>query len=299
MNLFKSIFSGIGDLFKNKDTISLPQIDVEGGVPEETTPPSQQVATETEIKSIFFSIPEREEGCLSGSEFTKSILNINGQTRENLIFEECRKGNIPNFMRQPSEIQVASNGNILNYYVSPDVLCIGTDDDFVRVPLNPLTAQKICDLLGTALITRKISNQIWKAADIKLTPIPGGPPYDASMEATKKFWDHNIKIEQQRNSRFGLISGHKKDVIYSSQLFSHPNAVVIYGWFQNNGKPIQDLNPTSHNNKYCDYSHGIRLISRIVKINGELKDYYDILNDKNLSVLISDEGPYDAKRFYR
>ena len=38
--------------------------------------------------------------------------------------------------------------------VQPDFLAIGSDDDFIRMPMTPQTAQKIADLSGGLLNTR-------------------------------------------------------------------------------------------------------------------------------------------------
>ena len=247
-----------------------------------------------------FTIPERDPNALSGSDFVQTIMNIGPtQEREDLIFAELAKGNLPNFMRTPAEIVVTIPGYTLKYNVLPDVLCVGTDNDFVRTPLNPLTAQKVADQFGCCLPTKRMADQIWASAVVKLNPNPNGPPYDVTMQITKSFVDHNTKVEVQRNGREGLITGHKKDVVICKHLLSDNSRVAIYGWFFTNGSPIQGLNPSSHDKLYKDYSHGLRMVSRFVTLNDQVQDIYTILNDPNLSALISDEGPFDASNIYK
>lgn len=283
MGLFTTIFN----LFQNKKE-ETPNVSVPDPTPIEF--PSNKKSAK---------IPPRNLSSPSGSEFVKNIWNIGpGEERENLIYQEVLNGNVPDFMRTMVEITIQSAGNILKYSVLPDCLCIGNDDDFVRVPLNPLTAQKIGDLFDCSLPTSKIADQIWKVAPTKLTPIPGGPPYDLSMRSVKKFSEHNQKIEQARAGKSGLITGHKKDVVISNKLFNYPHNVAIYGWFYLSGKPIQDLNPKDHNNLYEDYSHGIRYVFRPMNLNGEIWDYYAILNS-SFAFLISNEGQYDASSLYK
>ncbi|CAF5063335.1 unnamed protein product, partial [Rotaria sp. Silwood1] len=60
----------------------------------------------------------------------------------------------------------------------------------------------------------------------------------------------------------------------------------------------QPLNCLSHDRYYKDYSHGIRLINRIVSVNGQWYDIYEVLRNNTLGNLISDEGPFDATQMY-
>ena len=48
--------------------------------------------------------------------------------------------------------------------------------------------------------------------------------------------------------------------------------VAIYGWHTLDGKPIQPVY-AGHVNWYVDYSHGIRLIAKKVKIDNTWVDY--------------------------
>ena len=87
-------------------------------------------------------------------------------------------------------------------------------------------------------------------------------------------WQHHLIIEGQRKNKKGLIGGIKKDVVLSNKVQEHAkaNRVAIYGWHTLDGKPIQPVY-AGHVNWYVDYSHGIRLIAKKVKIDGRLKDY--------------------------
>ena len=65
--------------------------------------------------------------------------------------------------------------------------------------------------------------------------------------------------------------------------------MAIYGWHYPEGKPIQPLY-VGHVDWYVDYSHGIRLMSRQMLIDGQLRDVNDVLRDKLLSPLLSNEA---------
>ena len=75
-----------------------------------------------------------------------------------------------------------------------------------------------------------------------------------------------------------------------------PGRVAIYGWHQLNGKLIQPLY-TGHVNWWVDYSQGIRLVYRKIRVNGKWMDYMDILKDPVLQKLLCDEERCDFYRY--
>jgi len=238
---------------------------------------------------------------ISGTDFGNSIMNVGPtQTREDLIFAQFLAGNVPDFLRNAISVTVTAGNDTLTYWVLPDVLSVGTNTDYLRTPLNPLTAKKVADLFGCVLPTRKMAHQIWQAATVKLNPNPNGAPYDATMMSTERMIFHNKKIQAALANKVPgeLVTGHKKDVVISAGLLTHPKNVAIVGWWYPSGQMIQPLNYVSHDRYYKDYSHGIRLINRMVTINGQWYDIYDVLRNKTLATLISDEGPFDAAQMY-
>ena len=253
---------------------------------------------ESSSKSL---IPSRDPGSISGSVFIDENMNLTGQVRENNIVEECVHGNIPDFLRRFVPVTVNANGNSITYLVMPDYLCIGNDNDYVRIPASPLSAQKIADKFDCSLPTRKMVNDIWKNSTNKLSPLPWGPPYDHSMISTERYGIHNSRIQVQLKDKDKtvLTSGHKKDVVLTNRLYpKNPSKrVAIYGWIQLNGSAIQDLNPSSHEDTYADYSHGIRLIANDVIVNGNPTRLDKVFADSKLASLISDEGVLKFTRY--
>lgn len=296
MNIFKSF---LNNFLPTKAADPLP--------PPIVAPNPTPVLTETQdtVSSYLhkITIPANTSN-VSGSGFAQTIMNVApDQNRENMILNACLAGAVPDFMRQPQPVTVSSLGHQLSYWVLPDVLCIGNDTDYLRTPLNPLTARKVGEVFNCVLPTKKMAMQIWAAAPVKLNPIPNGPPYTEVMQETSKFIEHNTRVQNQLqqypNALGNIITGHKKDVVYTKQLSNYPNNVAIYGWFYPTGAPIQGLNPVSHDHNYKDYSHGIRLISRQMILDGQNIDFYDLLRNTNLCSLISDEDAYDARYFYK
>jgi hypothetical protein len=145
-----------------------------------------------------------------------------------------------------------------------------------------MTAQTIADSLNCFLPTRKMVNDIYTQATVKLEPVP----LYAYRDSAITFWHHHLIVEGQRKGKKGLIAGIKKDVVSSDKITGRN--VVIYGWHLLNGKPIQPLYG-GHINWYVDYSHGIRLVSRNIKVAGRLMDYREVLSHPVYRKLLSDE----------
>src|SRR5262249_23857811 len=142
-------------------------------------------------------------------------------------------GNLPEFLRKfrPLTIKAkdaAGKEHTATIEVMPDYLAVGSDADFVRTPMTPTTAAKIADAFGCALPTRKIVDDIYKTAAVKLEP----KPLTKDREAPETFLQHHLLIEEQRkNSPLGeLVAGIKKDVVVTNRLAEKPNRVAIYGW---------------------------------------------------------------------
>ena len=96
--------------------------------------------------------------------------------------------------------------------------------------------------------------------------------------------------EQQRSYPPGtLVSGSKKDVVLTPRLAAVPGKVAIYGWLRPDGAAIQPLS-TVHVAWYADYSHGIRLVSDTVFVDGQARSVFDLLEDPARVGLVSDEG---------
>ena len=173
----------------------------------------------------------------------------------------------------------------------PDYLAIGSDTDFLRIPMNLETAAAITARFGFVLPTRKMVDAIYRQSAYHLVPepLPAGP----QMRSTDYYRTHNELIEQQARTRgipLGeLVSGHKKDVVVTNLLARTPGRIAIYGWHRPNGAPIQPLS-TVHGVCYVDYSHGIRLVSEMAIEDGTLRSVRDILQDSVMANALSDEG---------
>lgn len=239
-----------------------------------------------------YLIPARDPGSVTGSQFVQNNLSTIGAAREQYILDEFLHGNVPDFLRKMAEVTVTSGTNSITYMVNFDYLSIGTDQNFCRMPMAPLTAQKIANKYDCTLPTRKMVNDIWKNAQTKLSFKNTTP--DAKMITTGRYLEHNTIVNNQLGGMVPevLIAGHKKDVVLTNKLAPNnpKKRVAIYGWFYPDGRVVQDLNPSDHDDMYVDYSHGIRLISNDVIVNGKVMRIQDVFKDPILSSLVSDEG---------
>ena len=250
----------------------------------------------TQGPGLTGSIPPRSLQALTGSQFADSVSNVDRQQRERAILGQLFEGNLPGFLRKLAPVKLTyelASGKTLaaTIFVVPEYLAIGSDHDFLRIPMNLHTAVAIANRFGFVLPTKKMVDAIYdhSPCQFKPQPLPAGP----QMMSTEYYRVHNAMIEKQSETRgfpFGaLVSGHKKDVVVTNRLTKRPGQIAIYGWHRGAGAPIQPLS-TVHGAGYADYSHGIRLVSRLAMIEGRLRCVHDILQDSVLANVLSDEG---------
>ena len=250
--------------------------------------------------------PERSSS-LGGTAFYQQAAAMKWAARDSFVLKEILAGNAPSFLKMFVPVRVAvldsATGKTIQatFYAAPDYLAVGTNEDWARVNITPMAAQQIADKLDCFLPTRKMVDDIYKAAKLKLEPVP----MYAFRDSTPTMWHHHLIIEGQRKGRKacpperrGLIAGIKKDVVISGKISrdGRPNRVAIYGWHKTDGKPIQPLY-TGHIKWWVDYSQGIRLIWRKIKVGNKWMDYTAVLKDPVLKKLLCDEDFCDFYRY--
>lgn len=239
------------------------------------------------------AMPGRSSSALAGSAFFAAIANASGGDRDNRIINELARGNMPGFLHQLEPVVFQGQDargapTQIVICVTPDYLALGSDNDFVRVPLGLPAAAAIAGQFGMTLPTPRMVDAIYAQAQVRLNPSPMQP--GPQMSSTAYFLRHNATIEGQRQGRGGLISGHKKDVVMASRMASNPGRVAIYGWHRAAGNPIQPVS-TVHGASYADYSHGIRLVSRTAYLNGKAVDIDELLGSGRYAYLLNSDGP--------
>lgn len=230
---------------------------------------------------------------MTGSEFAHAVEGLSAIERDSVALAEIISGNVPNIARyEINDTLEDANGiqHAVQMYVLSDVVAVGTDSDFLRIPMLPSTAQRVADLMGGSLPTRRMSDLIHRHATVKLSPHPMTP--DATMTTVPVFARHNEiicdTITQLITDTKSLIAGHKKDIVITNRMAHEPGRVFIYGWHYPNGKPIQPLSGV-HGAGYTDYSHGVRIIFNPIIIDNQPYTIDDILRHPTLFSLLSDE----------
>ncbi|MFQ5438987.1 MAG: hypothetical protein ACE5DK_09190 [Paracoccaceae bacterium] len=242
-------------------------------------------------------IPARGPGALAGSKVIEKSMTLGGGERDRYVVRQVMSGNVPRFLRTLTPVAFKgrdARGKLVNVTVcvTPDYLAVGSDRDFVRVPMGLPAAAEIANKFGFVLPTTKIVDAIYSQAGLRLTPSPMQP--GKQMTSTTYLWLHNKTVQGQLAAAHGrraiLVAGQKKDLVLSNVLKRSPHRVAIYGWHRRNGAPIQPLS-TVHGEAYADYSHGIRLVSRTAFVNGKPYALAKLLEDPVMAGIISKEGP--------
>jgi hypothetical protein len=245
---------------------------------------------------LIEKIPAAPADALTGAQFADSIFNLDRPARERAILDQLLEGNLPAFLRQLVPVTLERRNSpakalAATIFVMPEYLAIGENSDFLRIPMNLHTAVAVAERFGFLLPTRKMVDAIYSQCVSRFNPqpLPAGP----RMTSTEYYQMHNSMIDHQARARGfafgGLAAGHKKDVVVSNRLIARPGQIAIYGWHRAIDDPIQPLS-TVHGAGYADYSHGIRLVSRLAFVEGGLRPVTDILLDKAFANVLSDEG---------
>jgi len=238
-----------------------------------------------------------------------TLLNTLGTTqgsdRERLIRAWLEAGYVPAFLNNLRTVTSIKEENTLSYQVMPDYLCLGDDDDYIRMPMTPMAANSFMDMHNLTLPTKTMVNEIYRQANIRIPPFAWDNLYRWKLKKYNRdsntcYVDMNKKIQEKfevltkpLNRPLGslLVAGHKKDVVLSNSLRVAENKhnVAIYGWFNSDGTVIQGLNPVDHINTYVDYSHGLRMVSNNCVLNGKETTLQTVWADPKYCHLVHDE----------
>jgi len=241
-------------------------------------------------------IPERGSQAPTGTDFFQHLSGMSDDEREVAILEQLLAGNIPGFLRRLTPVRLTGQINEgrsadVTVCVSPDYLAVGSDQNFFLVPMRLSTALTVANRFRFALPTPRIVDAIYAQAAMRLQPQP--LPASDTMRTTAYYWEHNELVQQQRANLTGVLgvltAGDKKDLVLTNRLWTHPARVAIYGWHRQDGSPIQPLS-TVHGARYADYSHGVRLVSDTVYVDGKSKSLLALLQDPHLAGVVSNEG---------
>lgn len=196
----------------------------------------------------------------------------------------------------PVWVEVEWDGLVLQ--VGAHALRAKVGEALLRLPVSWKDTVAICKQLGWCPPTSAISDAVWKAATVRVAPVPMGDfsNPDKAKETSKKMVRlafckaHNTnvdaKIPPDRTSELCATEG--KDWILSKRNLTAPHAATTYGWHQANGKPIQPLGhdekPPAHDDGHFDQTQVLRPIRRQArrKSDGAVVDLLDELEQRGL-----------------
>lgn len=240
-------------------------------------------------------VPDAGLAAEGGTRLVQRLAHSPRPTRQDALAEALLAGQLPGFLRALTPVTyTAMDGSgvprRVELAVTSDYLAVGTDADFVRVALDRTHAERVAAAMGGLLPTRFLVDRIYEAAAVTVAPQPIPPC--AQMVGLPWLLKHRGMLADQGliAPSHALRAGHKKDVVLTRRLAAQPDRVAIYGWHRSSGQPIQPLS-LFHGHTYADYSHGVRVVSRAVRVDGVEMDLVELLVDPLLAPLVSDEGP--------
>ena len=226
----------------------------------------------------------------------RQIQGMSADERESAILEQASSGNFPAFLRHSEPVTLLGRSIdaatiAITICVAPDYLAIGSDNDYLYVPMRLRTALAVANRYDALLPTRRMVDAIYTQARVHLQPQP--LPAGDTMRTTGYYWRHSELVREQRQSFAdppgALTAGDKKDLVLTNRFWTNLRRVAIYGWHLPDGKPIQPLS-TVHGARYADYSHGVRLVGATAYVNGTAAPLLKLLQDPRFASILSDEG---------
>jgi N-acetylmuramoyl-L-alanine amidase len=243
--------------------------------------------------------------------------------RDEALLEQIVGGNLPEFLRRfvPVTVNSADGRHSITYHVMPDYVAVGSDADHVSVPLGGPMAERLADALGCILPTAKM---VWdihqQAVHVPLEPRNYAGAKDQATKlkqaSTWAYEEYSRAIQRSieralaaaGKARGALVAGHRKDVVIGTDLPAQRDKLLFFGgWLRNRRKDgswqavLQGRDggfgqTGPHFAFYADYSHGVRLVSRAVTVDGQARDIGTVLKDKELCGMLLHGGPLDLHR---
>lgn len=330
--------------------LTVQMLDSESSVPDFGFAKERIRSPEDYRAKGFLNLPKRPDNALSGSEFVEKVLGVDLEKfktnprqlgalskieRENAILEQIESGNIPDFLRRPKAVIIKGpGGGEVKTYVMPDYIAVGSDKDFVRVPLSPIIAQALALKYGWNLPTKTIVEETYAQAGKRVV----GPSYSHPAEFqlnsayldSSGFYlrsDQDIQAQLKGVAPGTLVAGAKKELVVSPQvavrLAGVPagEAIDFYGLYGEDGIPIQRTpgHGREAGYRHTEYALGVRFVSPVLvvtKASGERKVIRmdDALRDPEIAKIISRvertedqknirstciDGPFDPTTAYR
>jgi hypothetical protein len=238
-------------------------------------------------------LPARRDDALDATALLHRTEGMTGGEREQFFRNQYLEGNIPSHLRTLHPLELG--GGRVVVFVTHDYLALGSDADAVRVPLARNAAWTVARAANATLPTPHIVDEIYRASPCRVTSVRFGVMNE--MATSSLYLAHSKDIDEHLAKgaceRGGLVAGPKKDLVLSARENGRAGRLAIYGWFRTDGSVIQPLSLV-HSDQYVDYTHGIRLVSNDIRVDGTPMTFKAALRDRAIGKSLSDEGAFTA-----
>ncbi len=250
-----------------------------------TLPPAESIefpAPYAGDTSLAIGFEDRAAGAATGGAFIGDLGERPAGSREARIVNEIAAGNLPDHLREYVPIAFTRGGMEVELYMTSDVLSIGSNDDYMPIPMHGPSAEAVAESVGALLPTNAMVRLRWENADYRFRPAPQGA--SARMTHPSVYADHGRAYDRE-GTEGALVAGVAKLVLIDPTMSG--GRLGYGGWTEPNGHQIQDPG-RAHGETYADYSHGVALTAPFVRINGTFYATEDILAHPVLYRLISE-----------
>jgi hypothetical protein len=211
--------------------------------------------------------------------------------RHRLVLEQVFRRNMPDTWDDWVSITVIGRkGTVVEFEVSPHGLRIGTNEDWVEVPMDGPHFAAAAELLGLSLAPAWMIEQIhleardrgglghyFAAAEIAQSMgyddwEPNAP--DGEKMKSPEFFERRSALirdwlEEHQIADNALVSGYFKSVVPPIDGLTRPGGLEMVGGYSDDGQRIQPLSGGFHARTFFDYSHNVRLTKRFVRVDGK------------------------------
>jgi hypothetical protein len=214
--------------------------------------------------------------------------------RHRLVLEQVARGNMPDTWDDWVTITVIGRkGTVVEFEVSPHGLRIGTNEDWVEVPMDGPHFAAAAEILGLSLApawmiekthlearSRGALVHYFAAAEIAQSMgyddwQPNAP--DGEKMKSSGFFERRSALirnwlEEHQIADDALVSGYFKSVVPPIDGLTHRGGLEMLGGYSDDGERIQPLSGGFHARTFFDYSHNVRFTKNFVRVDGEHVD---------------------------
>jgi len=224
--------------------------------------------------------------------------------REKAILEAVERGDAK---IDWSTVRVSIPGYSGTVHVFARTMRIGQTNP-VRVQVNYESAQRLCDMLGCAMMTPLVADKTHEQSIVKLAAMPMSDwVLDRTMANTNRMVEYSQKLDKLVDPRdIRLVSNESKHWVVTKRFWADPDPAkrfppskrsANYGWWSKqapNGRLWQSTG-LAHDWYHTDYSQQVVLMSQYMDIDGLGSVHVgSVLKHPKLHALLSNEGPLES-----